>query len=87
VRLGVFHWGRDEMGEGDITVLDLVTRRKCSHVKEFNYANIVNSKQLRYYATKQKVAGLIPDEVIGFFNCPNPSSHTIAWVRLSLYHK
>jgi hypothetical protein len=27
-----------------------------------------------------KVAGLIPDEVIGFFNWPNPSSRTMALV-------
>jgi hypothetical protein len=26
----------------------------------------------------RKVEGLIPDEVIGFFNLPNPSSHTMA---------
>jgi hypothetical protein len=33
---------------------------------------------LRHYATSQKVAASIPDEVIGFFNCPNPSSRTMA---------
>jgi hypothetical protein len=33
---------------------------------------------LRNYATGWKVAGLIPNEVIGFFNCPNPSSHNTA---------
>jgi hypothetical protein len=33
---------------------------------------------LRHYATSSKVAGSIPDEVIGFFNWPNPSSLTIA---------
>jgi hypothetical protein len=33
---------------------------------------------LRHYATSQKVAVLIPDEVIGFFNWPNNSSHTVA---------
>jgi hypothetical protein len=32
----------------------------------------------RQYATSQNVAGSIPDEVIGFFNLPNPSSRTIA---------
>jgi hypothetical protein len=32
---------------------------------------------LRHYATSQKVAGSIPNEVIGFFNCPNPSSCTM----------
>jgi hypothetical protein len=32
---------------------------------------------LRHYATSRKVAGSIPDEVVGFFNLPNPSSHTM----------
>jgi hypothetical protein len=31
-----------------------------------------------WYATRRKVAGSIPDEVIGFFNWPNSSSRTIA---------
>jgi hypothetical protein len=33
---------------------------------------------LRHYATSRKVAGSIPDEVIGFFSWPNPSSCTMA---------
>jgi hypothetical protein len=33
---------------------------------------------LRHYATSRKVAGSIPDEVIGFLNLPNPSSRTMA---------
>jgi hypothetical protein len=35
---------------------------------------------LRHYAASRKVAGSIPDEVIGFFNWPasNPSSRTMA---------
>jgi hypothetical protein len=33
---------------------------------------------LRRYATKRKVAGSIPDEVIIFFNWPNSCSRTIA---------
>jgi hypothetical protein len=32
----------------------------------------------RHYATSRKVAGLIPDEVIGFFNKLTPSSRTMA---------
>jgi hypothetical protein len=36
------------------------------------------SSWLRHYATSWKVAGSIPDEVIGFFNLPNPSSRTMA---------
>jgi hypothetical protein len=31
-----------------------------------------------HYATSRKVAGSITDEVIGFFNWPNPSSRTMA---------
>jgi hypothetical protein len=30
-----------------------------------------------HYATSLKVAGSIPDEVIGFFNWPTPSSRTM----------
>jgi hypothetical protein len=33
---------------------------------------------LSHYATSRKVAGSIPDEVIGFFNRPNPSRRIIA---------
>jgi hypothetical protein len=32
---------------------------------------------LRHYATSRKVASSIPDEVIGFFSLPNPSSRTM----------
>jgi hypothetical protein len=32
----------------------------------------------RHHATSRKVAGSIPDEIIGFFNWPNPSSLTVA---------
>jgi hypothetical protein len=35
------------------------------------------SQRKRHYATSWKVAGSIPDEVIGFFNLSNPSSHTM----------
>jgi hypothetical protein len=31
-----------------------------------------------HYATSQKVAGSIPDEVTGFFNLPNPFSRIMA---------
>jgi hypothetical protein len=37
-----------------------------------------SSTWLRHYATSRKVPGSIPDEVIGFFNWPNPSSCTMA---------
>jgi hypothetical protein len=33
---------------------------------------------LRHYATSWKIAGSLPDEVIGFFNRPIPSSRTVA---------
>jgi hypothetical protein len=33
---------------------------------------------LRHYATSRKVAGSIPDEVIGFFNWTNPSGRIMA---------
>jgi hypothetical protein len=33
---------------------------------------------LGHCATSRKVTGSSPDDVIGFFNLPNPSSHTIA---------
>jgi hypothetical protein len=33
---------------------------------------------LRNYATSREFAGSNPDEVIGFFNRPNPSSRTVA---------
>jgi hypothetical protein len=39
---------------------------------------------LRRYATNRKVAGSFPDEVIGFFNLPNPSSRTMAMVSTQL---
>jgi hypothetical protein len=34
--------------------------------------------RLRHYAASRKVTGSIPKEVTGFFNSPNPSSHTMA---------
>jgi hypothetical protein len=37
----------------------------------------VLSSWLRHYATNRKVADSIPDEVIRFFNGPNPSSRTM----------
>jgi hypothetical protein len=33
---------------------------------------------LRHYATSRKVAGSVPDEVIGFSNLRNPPSRTMA---------
>jgi hypothetical protein len=44
------------------------------------FAFVYNSlvRWLRHYATSRKVASSIPDEVVGFFNLPNPSSRTMA---------
>jgi hypothetical protein len=33
---------------------------------------------LRHCPTSQEVAGLIPDEITGFFNWPSPSIRTMA---------
>jgi hypothetical protein len=33
---------------------------------------------LKHYAASRKVAGLILDEIIIFFNLPNPTSRTMA---------
>jgi hypothetical protein len=33
---------------------------------------------LRHCTTNRKVSGLIPDELIGFFSLPNPSSRNMA---------
>jgi hypothetical protein len=38
---------------------------------------------LRHYATRQKVAGLRPNEVNEFFNLPLPSSFSRPWVYIS----
>jgi hypothetical protein len=39
---------------------------------------VTGTEGQRHYATSRKVAGSIPDEVIGYFSLPNPSSHTMA---------
>jgi hypothetical protein len=48
------------------------------HIYTNYFFKIHFSSWLRHYATSQKVVGSIPGDVIGFFNWPNPSSHTIA---------
>jgi hypothetical protein len=40
-----------------------------------------------HYAASRKVAGSIPDEVIRFFNWPNPSSHTMTMRLTQLLKK
>jgi hypothetical protein len=42
------------------------------------YPILLFSEVSIWYATSGKVAGSIPDEVIGFFSRPNPSSRTMA---------
>jgi hypothetical protein len=44
----------------------------------FTVITICKTSWLRHYATSRKVAGSIPDEVIGFFNRSNTSSRTMA---------
>jgi hypothetical protein len=43
----------------------------------YGNASIITT-MLGHYATRQKVTGLSPDEVIGFFNLPKSSSHIMA---------
>ena len=40
------------------------------------------SEQLRHCATSQKVAGSIPEDVIGIFHWHNPSGHTVVLVLI-----
>jgi hypothetical protein len=60
----------------DFSFLSLPTRNISGHVVAY---------WLGHYATSLKVAGSIPDEVIGCFNWPNLSSRTMAlWSTQSL---
>jgi hypothetical protein len=49
---------------------DFIQTGLCCTVRiaDTAYYSVVNGSFLRHYATSRKVAGLIPDEVIGFFN-------------------
>jgi hypothetical protein len=49
-----------------------------SSIKWTPFGRVLERSWLRHYATNRKAAGSIPDEVIGFFNWPNPSSRTMA---------
>jgi hypothetical protein len=44
----------------------------------FEWAVLLPKGCFRHYAPSLKVAGSIPDEVIGFFNWPNPPSRSMA---------
>jgi hypothetical protein len=43
----------------------------------YSYSGTRYRSSFRHYATSCKVAGSIPDEIIGFFNLPNPSNRTM----------
>jgi hypothetical protein len=50
------------------------------HCILLNYAYLLGTRErslLRHYSTCRKVAGSIPDEVIGVFNSPNTSGLTV----------
>jgi hypothetical protein len=52
---------------------------------QFIYYGSVNTVYVKtYHAVGLKVATAIYDEVTGFFNWPNPFSHTNPWDKLSL---
>jgi hypothetical protein len=51
---------------------------KETHIIINNLGGMQQHIWLKHYATNQKVMGLIPDEVTGFSNSPNPSSLTMA---------
>jgi hypothetical protein len=42
---------------------------------------------MKQYATSRMVPGSIPDEVNGFFNCPNLSIRTVALGKLKASNK
>jgi hypothetical protein len=52
----------------------------CCHFKPVQFIpwGMRQRSWLRHCATSRKVAGSIPDGVIGFFHWPNPSGHTVA---------
>jgi hypothetical protein len=51
--------------------------RLCAHLQR-NSLNTYQREKCFVHATSRKISGLIPDEVIGYFNWPNPSSRTMA---------
>jgi hypothetical protein len=53
------------------------------HSHDYNFSTSIRGGMwqhswLRHYDTRWKVAGSSPDEAIGYFNLPNPSSRTMA---------
>jgi hypothetical protein len=57
-----------------------VSCKKKKDVSFFRSRGTRYRNWLRHCVTSRKVAGSISDEIIGYFNRPNPSSHTIALV-------
>jgi hypothetical protein len=57
------------------TKYQLLHQRLALHLQDVYF---LWGTRLRHYATRRKVAGSISNEVTGFFNLPNPSSHTMA---------
>jgi hypothetical protein len=57
-----------------------ITYESCMKfsTEEMSRAVVIKRSWLRHYATSRKVAGSIRDDVIGFFNWPNPSSRIMA---------
>jgi hypothetical protein len=50
---------------------------KCPvSLQDFLYTKAPLLTWLRCYNTSRKITGSIPDEIIGFFNLPNPHSST-----------
>jgi hypothetical protein len=69
--------------KGNLTynILKYFSRLQKPNCKFLNHLKLIIYWQrswLRHYATSRKLAGSIPDEVIGFFNWPNPSSRIMA---------
>jgi hypothetical protein len=55
----------------------LATYFKINKIKHSVNMTTSLQKMGGHYSTSRKVAGSIPDEIIGFFNWPNPSSRTM----------
>jgi hypothetical protein len=66
---------------GHLQLKSMCSFEKIGNVQFINPVNMRGTRYrswLRHYATSRTVACSIPDEVIGFFNWPNPSRRTIA---------
>jgi hypothetical protein len=62
---------------GPRTSLDAVEQKRISFPFRDRGGGTRGRSWLRHYATSRKVTGSSPDEIIGFFNWPNPSSRTM----------